>query len=681
MKKWTVNKPNIKLAEEFSRKCNLSRLVLEILTSRGFEDFQSIVDFFNSDELSDPFVLEDMDKAVEAINKAINSYELICIYGDYDCDGVTSTAILYDYLLNIGANVMYYIPQREDGYGLNTNAVEKLAAQGVKLIVTVDNGISAFDEAERIYDLGMRLVITDHHQVSDKLPRAEAVVNPHRPDCVSSFKNLSGAGVAFKLCAALEGGDYEMITEQYSDICSLGTIADIVPLNGENRTIVRKGLMYLKNTENLGLSHLIEKLGIERKNIDSSSAAFQIAPKINAAGRFGSPITALETLLSETDEQADELSEQLIMLNNQRRAAENDIMIEIMDFINRNPVVLNQRVLVIAGYNWHHGVIGIVSSKLLDLFGKPNIVISIDDNGVGRASARSMNGFNIFECFSYAQEYLERFGGHECAGGMTILESNIPGFMDKVFEFADKFEYMPAVEIQADKLIQPEDFTINNIKSLSVLEPFGEGNSQPVFAMAGARVERIFSLSQGRHSKVEVTYGGVTTQVLIFSKAPQELPFAVGDRIDLMVTIEINVFAGKENLSVKAMDYRIHGINQDKYFAAKDCYEKYMRDCPLPLAYLKKMNPNRQELVKIYKTILETNMGSVTFDRLYMKLMSTDMNYGKLKIAIDAFNELGLIKFIPSEQRIVIQSIKERVDINSAEVLVKLRAKIKNGEI
>lgn len=677
MKKWKVNKPDQSLVDDFMKRCDLNRLTLEVMTSRGYTDFQSVADFFSDNSMDDPFMIKDMQAAVDTINESVDSYELICVYGDYDCDGVTATSILYNYLLNIGANVIYYIPERSDGYGMSLSAVEKLYSMNVQLIITVDNGISAMEEAEKIAELGMKLVITDHHHPSEKLPKAKAIVNPHRQDCPSSFKDLSGAGVAFKLCAALDDGNYDMVMQQYADICALGTIADIVPLKGENRTIVRNGLMYMKNTDNPGLGYLMEKANVNRDRLNSSAIAFQIAPRINAAGRFGSPLTAVKAILSEDEEDAENYVDTLMTLNNQRKETENDIMTDIFKYIDENPDLLNRRVLVLAGKRWHHGVIGIVSAKILEYYGKPNILISIDDNGVGRGSARSISGFNIFKCFSYAQEYLEQFGGHECAGGLTVKENNIAAFTDKVLEYADSFEQMPAVEIVADKVLMPEDLTIENIKKLSVLEPFGAGNPEPVFAMAGARVDRITGLSQGKHTKLDVTYGRVRTQILIFSQSPESLPFECGDLIDLMVNISINVFAGTENLTIKAVDYRIRGMNQDKYFSAKDCYERYMRGEMLPLAFLRKINPVRDELVNIYKYIKA--VGEVSVDRLYMKMLSPSMNYCKLRLCIDAFAEQGLVKFIPSAQKIKILAATKRVEIDNSPVLTKLRDKISKG--
>ena len=276
MKKWRINRPDPVKTAEFMNKCDLKSLTLDVMTSRGFTDFDSLADFFKGEELSDPFLIKDMAIAAEVINKAVDQYDLICIYGDYDCDGVTSTTILYNYLESMGANIMYYIPEREAGYGMNMEAIEMLAEKGVKLIVTVDNGISAVEEAERIAELDMELVITDHHQPPEKLPRARAIVNPHRADCPSSYKDLAGVGVAFKLCAALDGGSYDTVMEQYADICAIGTVADVVPLTGENRTIVKRGLEYLANTEILGLNYLIDKAKLDRNALDSTGIAFRL---------------------------------------------------------------------------------------------------------------------------------------------------------------------------------------------------------------------------------------------------------------------------------------------------------------------------------------------------------------------------------------------------------------------
>ena len=424
MKRWEINKPDMQKVNEILKKSDLTSLCAEVLVSRGYDNMEMLVEFFNSDDFSAPMLHKDMPQAVKIISRAKDSGDLNCVYGDYDCDGVTSTAILVKYLDFSGANVMYYIPHRDEGYGMNTNAVDRLKEQGDSLIITVDNGKSAIEEAKYIKQLGIDLVITDHHQPGDELPLADAVVNPHREDCPSSFKDLAGVGVAFKLCAALDG-DYSIISEQFSDLAAVGTIADIVPLKGENRTLVKNGLRMFQNSESLGLLYLLDKCGINKNNVTSTSVAFGIAPRINAAGRFGSAKTAVNSLISE-DESAKFDIDNLMLLNNQRKETELLILKDIFEYIDLNPGILNEKVLVISGKGWHHGVIGIVSSRLMELYGKPNFIISVDENGTGRGSARSFEGFNVYKCLKSCEDILIKYGGHSCAGGLTIKAENIP---------------------------------------------------------------------------------------------------------------------------------------------------------------------------------------------------------------------------------------------------------------
>ncbi len=679
MKKWKINSPDENTVMQFAKKCDLGSLALSVMVSRGYTDFNDLVSFFNDADLADPFIIKDMDKAADIINAAVDSYDLICVYGDYDCDGITATAILYNYLESMGANVMYYIPERSAGYGMNMDAVRELAAKGVVLIVTVDNGISAHAEAEEIAKLGVRLVITDHHQPSETLPKAAAVVNPHRRDCPSVFKELSGAGVALKLCAALDGGNYDAVMEQYSDICALGTVADIVPLVGENRTIVRQGLLYMKNTENPGLNALIDRSGAKRERLNSTAIAFQLAPRINASGRFGSPVTAVKALLSEDPDEADGYVETLMTLNEQRRSAESSIMKEILEHIDNDPQILDQRVLVLSGEGWHHGVIGIVSARLLEMFGKPNILLSVEGD-TARGSARSVKGFNIFKCFTYAKDLLERFGGHECAGGLTLRTENIGAFRDTVYEYAAQPQQMPTAAVECDMRIRAQDLTIDNIRSLGALEPFGAGNPQPVFAVIGARVDKIISLSQGKHTRLELDIpGGAKLTALIFSQAPDKLGFGVGAKIDLAVNLEINEFAGRQSVNARVLDFRPSGIDQDKYFAAKDCYEKYRRGEKLPPAFLKRITPDRRQLVAVYKYI--NAAAEISADDLYMRINDPSVNYCKLRLCIDAFCELGLAEYSPSLQKVKILPATERVDIDSAPTLVKLRESCKEADL
>lgn len=673
MKQWKISKADENICADILRKTNLSKTVAEILVSRGLTDLSELNEFFNGDELEDPFFIKDMDKAVEAVNRALQNGEKICIYGDYDCDGVTSTAILYSYLEMLGADVSYYIPERSEGYGLNKLAIDRIFHNGVSLIITVDNGISAIDEADYIKALDMKLVITDHHQPSDVLPEACAVVNPHRTDCPSKFKELSGAGVALKLIAALEG-DYYAVMEQFGEIAAVGTIADIVSLTGENRIIVRHGLEYLKNTENFGLSCLMEKCSLSPEKINSSSVAFTIAPRINAAGRFGSAETALKALICE-DESAEEFADELIVLNSKRKETEEKILAEILSFIDEYPEILHDRVLVLAGRGWHHGVIGIVAAKLLNIFSKPVFLISLNDDGIGVGSARSIDGYNIFDALSACKKTLLKFGGHEKAGGFTIKEEEIESFKESLLDYSgQRFEKMPKLTICADKVIAPSELSVENIKSLSVLEPYGEGNREPVFAILSATVLNIYSIGKGKHSRITVNYGGVTEQALLFNFPPVSLEFTRGDKIDMLTNISVNEYNGKESLTIKVIDYRLSGTNQNRYFAAFDAYEAYKRGEQLDNSYLRAMTPKRVELVTVYKTVQE--LKSAKFDRLYFSLIGKNINYAKMRISLDIFEELGLIKISASRQTVTALKATKKVDLEDSYILQALKNSI-----
>lgn len=667
MKKWIVNKPDEALVRDFAKRCDLSPLALRLLTARGFCDFQQVADFFSTDGLEDPFIIADMKKAADTVNEYIDSYRKICIYGDYDCDGITSTAILYSYLLSMGANVTCFINERADGYGMCIDNIRKLHDDGVELIVTVDNGISCVEEAEEIYALGMKLVITDHHQPPETLPRCEACVDPHRQDCPSTYKDLAGVGVALKLCAALDGGDYEAIIEQYSDICAIGTVADLVPLTGENRVLVRKGLLYLANTENHALSELIERSGTKRDKINSGMLGFQIGPRINAAGRFASPMIALNALLSEDPDESAELVEQLVSLNEQRRQTEAEIYAEICSTIDSQPELLDSRVLIITGKNWHHGVIGIVSSRVLERYGKPNVILSVDDEGNARGSARSLKGFNIHSCFTYAHAVLEKYGGHECAGGLSLKEEDIPEFRRLVAEYASQVKQMPCALTECDMVLGREDMNIEAIRSLDALQPFGVGNPAPVFLLPDCTVNAVYPLSGGKHTKLMITYQGVRAEALIFSKSPDELFCSQGAHVDIAASVEVNEFGGRETLSVKVKDIIPHGMDTNRYIAAKDCCEQLMSGAKFPQNLLRRMIPQRNDMAVVYKQL--TGLGEMNIDDLFMRMNSPQINYCKLKLTVNVFCEAGLAEFSPSSGKIKLLPVKGKADLQQTRTM------------
>ena len=678
MKKWVIGNPDDKISSELSAKSGLSDICASVLVSRGVDTIDKAKAFFGGgeDKLSDPFLIKDMQEAAERISAAIDASELICIYGDYDCDGITATAMLYSYIECMGRNVVYHVNMRDDGYGMCESAVKALADNGVKLIVTVDNGISAVKEAELAYKLGMELVITDHHQVGNTLPKAEAIVNPHRNDCFSPYKDLCGCGVALKLIAALDGGDYSSALEQFSDLAAIATIADIVPLNGENREIVIQGLHYLENTENSGLKALIECARI-KKPISSSSVAFCLAPRINASGRLGSASDMVDLLLCDDYKEAMAKARKIDELNNRRKAAETEILDGISAALNGGSEFFDD-VIVVSGKNWHCGVIGIVASRLVEKLGKPAFVISIDENEA-RGSARSVEGFSIFEALSECSELLTKFGGHEGAGGFSLEEKNIPLLREALNKFArNKYGHcnsMPVYSIYADKLLKSTELDIAAIKSLAALEPYGEKNAIPVFLLQNARLLEIIPVSNGAHTKIKISYGNKAVFGLLFGQKTDCFTYKAGTAIDILAQTEINSFNGSESVVLRICDIRRSGIKQAAYFNAKAAYEKYKRCGEIDCSLAARIIPSRAELGAVYRLIPKEK--AIGCDELFFAVCAAGQdgfNYCKFKIAEDIFEELGLVKTDRFNDSLSLVSINGKVDLSTSKVLASLEA-------
>lgn len=674
MKKWLIGKPDPNAVNTLSVNGGLTRLCAGVLAARGIDTVEKAADFFNrnddEDVLSDPFLIKDMREAADIISNAVEEGKKICVYGDYDCDGITACALLYSYLECMGGNVCYYINQRSEGYGMFSGAIKKLADDGVELIVTVDNGISAIEEAKLAAELGMELVITDHHQPGEILPQAAAVVDPHRADDPSPFKQLCGCGVALKLVAAMDGGDHSMAMEQFSDLAAIATVADVVPLLGENREIVRKGLHYLENTENFGLQALMEIASV-RPPVSSVTAAFSIAPRINASGRFGSASDALEMLICEDRERAAELAEKLNRLNSERKKAEADILEEIYGKISEKPSILYERVLFIYGEGWHHGVIGIIAARLCEKFGKPTFVLS-DDGEMARGSARAPEGFSVHKALSACSEHLGKFGGHSGAGGFSLSKENIDKFDRALQKYAaENFPSMPVQPLRADKVILPEELNVENVSSLEILEPCGEGNPSPLFAVLSAKIQRVFSLSEGKHTKIEFLYGDLPVTGLLFGQKTDEFPYRPGDTADMLVSPEINTYNGKTSVNVRIADIRKSGIPQKKYFAAKETYECFKRGEKIPAALLERIIPQRQELEAVYRAIPPEN--SAPLDAVYASVCSESMNYCKFRIAADVFDEMKLAAVDIYSETVRRLKVSEKVDIENSTILKELK--------
>ncbi len=673
MKKWTVGKPDRNTVSSLMLGCGVSSLAAAALAAKGYSSPESVMEALNVDELSDPFLIKDMQKAADTINAAIDSGERICIYGDYDCDGIMSTVILYSYLTEIGADVTYYIPERSEGYGLNMKAVDKISDDGVTLIVTVDNGISAIPEAEYIYALGMKLVVTDHHQQGEQLPRAEAVVDPHRHDCFSPFKYMCGAGIALKLVAALDGGDYTMALEQFGDLAAIATVADIVSLTGENRFLVAYGMELISNSDRPSLMALKEVCGLKDKPINSQSIGFGLAPRINASGRFGSPKTAAELFLCEDYDEALEAAHELDRLNNMRKDAENAIISEIESMIDERPELSRGRVIFLCGKDWHNGVIGIVASKIVEKFGKPCFIAS-DSEGEIRGSARAFGEFSVFGALSACSDVLEKFGGHPGAGGFTIKKGKTEEFGKLLEKYAlENHKIMPVAELKAEIPLTPAELTVQNVQGLDVLEPFGTDNEKPLFYIENAQILDIIPLSEGAHTKLHIKLGFTQADALVFRVSPSELNVAKGDVCDMIVNLGINDFRGKTSVSIIVNDIRPHMFEQSRYFAALSAFEAFMRCEELPKNYYPSMNPSRDDVVKIYKAIPDSGVCS---DTLYIKLNDRNINYCKFCVSIEALRQLGLVTVSCSDKKIKRVRVSQKSDLDSAAVLVLLRDRL-----
>ena len=481
-------------------------LAAMVLAGRGLTDVKKARDFLCCDAaLPDPFAMTDMDKAAARVRKAVDTHEKIAVFGDYDVDGITATCLLTDFLRHLGADCVCYIPGRlEEGYGLNPIALRQLASDQVKLIITVDCGITAVEEAALCRELGMDLVITDHHECKESLPQAVAVVDPHRPDDGYPHQNLSGVAVAFKLACALSG-DTEAVLDSYADMVCLGTVADVISLVGENRVFVSRGLQSLSSTKRPGLAALIEECGCAKSDISASTIGFMLAPRINAAGRMGQVDVAVDLFLTQDPERARADAAQLCELNRQRQQIESDIYRQAIAML---PEGTPPEAIVLADESWHQGVVGIVASRLSEEFACPAFLICLDGSH-GKASSRSHGGFNLFASLRSLSPLLESYGGHELAAGFTISRDNIPEFRRKICAMAADF-YADDTHISTldlDCAITPEMLTISEIQGLELLEPCGSGCPKPMLMMTGLTVERIQQVGNGRHMRLRLRRG------------------------------------------------------------------------------------------------------------------------------------------------------------------------------
>ena len=556
-KKWQIFEPDKNKIEEIKSKYKVNQLLATILANRNILKEEDIRLFLNPtrNDFYNPFLITDMDIAVNRIIKAIENKENITIYGDYDVDGITSITVLKSFLNDIGVETNTYIPNRLiEGYGLNKEAIDKISKKGCNLMITVDCGISAIEEIEYANSLGIETIITDHHEAGNEIPKAIAVIDNKRKDSKYPFRELAGVGVVFKLIQAI-GITLKLKEEsylKYLDIVCIGTISDIVPLVDENRVIAKLGLLLVAQTKNIGLRSIINSSGYNK--IDSNTISFGVAPRINACGRMGKAEEALELFLSKDKNEVNELTNKLNEHNRKRQETEKTIFENAVEKIKEEHLDENKAIIV-GGENWHHGVIGIVSSKITEMYFKPSILFSFEEDGIGKGSGRSIPGFDLHEALMKCSDTIEKFGGHSMAVGITVKKDNLEKFKKEFEQIATQSkidEIIPIINIDAK--VDLSDIDKEMVESLKQLEPFGEANKMPIFAFKNLKIYSIRSLSEGKHIKMTLKDGNSVVNAIGFNLGYLADEYRIGDKIDVVGTLEINSFNGVDNLQINLKD-------------------------------------------------------------------------------------------------------------------------------
>lgn len=559
-RKWLLKEIDKKRVLEISKGFGISPLTAIVLYNRGIQNDDEIKRFLSKDlgVMYDPFLMRDMDKAVERILAASKSGEKITIYGDYDVDGITSIAILYKHLSEMGIPVDYYVPDRiQEGYGVNRDALDKIKEKGSSLIITVDTGITAVEECEYARSIGLDVIVTDHHECKEKIPDVYAAIDPKRKDCSYPFKSLAGVGVVFKLIQALDGNkSLPDLMEKYADLMCLGTVADISPLVDENRIIVTEGLKRFKDTKNIGLRALID-VSTNGKAITTSTIGYIIAPRINASGRLGCASRSVEMFLTDDEETARELANSLCEENTLRQQTEQKMFKEALDYIDNHPEIKNDKILVIPHENWHHGIVGIVSSKITEKFYKPSILFAIDGDEA-KGSGRSVSGFNLFGALEKCSDLLEKFGGHELAAGLTIKAENITAFREKINSLSKESleDNMLVPTIMLDAAIKVPYITIETVHDINRLQPFGVDNPNPAFAVRNIKIHKISVMSEGKHLRMTLFKDGKYLDSVGFGMGEYYHHLEEGDYIDVAFALDINDYKGFQNVQLILKDIK-----------------------------------------------------------------------------------------------------------------------------
>ncbi len=668
-KKWNIGDRNEahSVVAEISKDLGIAYITAKLLYERGYHTSAEAKAFINleTELFHDPFLMQDMDKACGRILRALGSGEKIVIYGDYDVDGVTSVSILYLYLSECGGNVGYYIPSRAgEGYGVNKEAVKKLAEEGAKLFLTVDTGITAVSETEYAVQLGCDVIVTDHHECHGELPDACAVVNPRRSGCRYPFKELAGVGVAFKLITALEytlrknsgrstEGFLAYVCQKYIDLVAIGTVADVMPLRDENRLIVSMGLGYMNRSARPGVKALLDASdggkSKQRKKATSSLIGFTLAPRINAAGRINTAALAVELFLTDSEAKAAEIASELCEINRKRQYEENKIVEQIRATMESDSKFGDNAVIVLDDENWHHGVIGIVASRVTEKYSRPSILISFEGD-IGKGSGRSIKGLNLVEALDACGDLLIKYGGHELAAGLSIEKERLPEFRQRINEYArerlSEADFVTDMDIDCE--LYPEEITLRQAEELELLEPFGVSNPVPLFMMGGLKVVDISPIGAGRHTKLILERNGERFPAVYFGISPDELGYVPGDVSDIVFNLNINEFQGSRSVQLVIRDIRLSDESVSKKEDFLGEYEAALRG---EVWACKANFPKREDFVSVYlrlKRGLSDGRGIICINSLLYELNSTPgqtgpINYVRLRLALDILDESGVI--------------------------------------
>ena len=676
---WNVRRPGSPGVRRTLEAAGLAPLCASLLSARGINTPEEAARFLASgpERFHDPFLLTDMDKAVGRVRRAIESGETIAVYGDYDVDGITATCLLTEALTLLGGTVASYIPDRtEEGYGLNPHAVDRLAGDGVGLIVTVDCGITAVGEVEYARSLGVDVVVTDHHHCKDKLPAAAAVVNPRRPGCAYPFPELAGVGVALKLAQALYPPEKrEAVFRRFGELVAIGTVADVMRLTDENRALVRQGLELLARTRRPGLRALLREAGLEPGAMPTAvTIGYGLAPRINAAGRMERAMVALELLLTQDPDRGEALAQELCSLNRERQAIELDIFEQCAQKLEEDPT-LARPAIVLAGEGWHQGVVGIVASRLAERYSCPAFMICLE-NGHGKGSCRSFGGFNLFAALESCAGLLEGYGGHEMAAGFTVAEENIPllaqRLRERVSAHAGGQPMESAIDVDGE-VVDCALITTQEVEALGVLEPFGAGNPKPVLLLRSAAVLACCDVGGGRHLKMRVRRNGVVLDAIFFSANTAACGVSPGDRLDLIFTPQINEFRGNRAVQLQICDLRPAPTRAQ---LEQELFQKLKEGGPLSRWEAGLLFPSRQDFARLWRFLEHNCVGGwieagPSLLRQAARQPDGRWAYGRTLVCLHVMGDRGLIRL--ERDRLHLCRPESKVDLEQSRLMRQLR--------